>query len=281
MSDLADALELTAKGLRNASIKRHLKKYAEKILDDEVTGGPYPRRFNRIIAGRKIAKEFQHIYKGSVFNLVIQNCYNTADANVLTPVLRPIEVWLDGLYAVPKYLVSEAFQIVLSDVLSTSKQLDDEIRSVFGGDSSLQERKKQEFIRLICAHESEHIISVLSDLSKAKTTRELSNMFLAGLKIKKVGNIFFWDHDSEAIWRRNAEQPKGHFYISRSGRPAGTEDLKTFTNLKKAEVAKHLSDTGFIEISSQIDADLAAKQSLSAPTLRLLMVDWKHTASKS
>jgi hypothetical protein len=207
-------------------------------------------------AKRQIAQEFAEIYKHQAFIAVMADQIGRFDQNVVIPLALD-----DRFYALPKFLVFDRFQNILSKTLSDAEGLPEIFDDVFGSDEKqespneqpekekiyeLREEKISKFIELASREAADSAIAALDKSCEPRNKR-----FMA-FDIKAVrNNIYLWGQNASTQWKK--DEGRGHYYFDQRRTAPSKEDLPDVEKLKNRLEAK-LLQTGVLGLVPQIES---------------------------
>jgi hypothetical protein len=270
VSIIGTAMEWSGKALKRADIAAFIEEYAKSLLEkqaEEITLSGLSRilRSKTKSAERHVLQEFADVYKRQNFNAVMAFKLEQFDKDVLIPLVEIIEEYRSSVdkrfYALPKFLVLDLFENMLSATLRNAEGLPQVFDDVFGkeGEESnksqteeLRQEKIAKFIEFASREAANSAIKALDGLC------EPSKRFLRPLRIKSIRNdVYFWGQNPSIVWKEG--KVRGHYYFDkRSDAPtnaslAGVESLKN-----KLEAS--LFQTGTLALASELESAIETSQ---------------------
>jgi hypothetical protein len=270
VSIIGTVMEWSGKALQRADIAAFIEERAKSLLEKQaeeitLTGLSRLLRSKTKVAERHVLQEFADIYKRQNFNAVMAFQLEQFDRDVLIPLVERIEEYKlisdNRFYALPKFLVLDRFENILSETLRNAEGLPQVFDDVFGKEQEepnrpqteeLREEKIAKFIEFASREAANSAIKAFDSLC------EPSKRFLRPLKIKSIRNdIYFWGQNPSIIWKEG--KVRGHYYFDKrpdSPTSASLDGVKSLKNKLEAS----LFQTGTLALASELESAIEASK---------------------
>lgn len=277
-------MEWSGKALQQDTIIDFITKRAEELIEKQA-GQMTISWLGKLLTDKEskaksqIAQEFAEIYRHQAFIAVMADQVGRFDQNVVIPLVEKFfEYSLDDrFYALPKFLVFDRFQNILSETLSDAEGLPEIFDDVFGSQDekpespdeepekeNIYELRREKISKFIDFASHEAANSAIAALDK---TCEPRNRRFRSLDIKTVRkNVYLWGQNISTQWKK--AEGRGHYYFDQRRAAPVKEDLPDVEKLKNRLEAK-LLQTGVLGLAPQVES--AVRETKISPAVRDLV----------
>jgi hypothetical protein len=275
-------MEWSGQALQRADIAAFITERAQALVEKEAAEGAFSWTERILhkkskIAERHISNEFSSIYKHATFNRFMAQQLSQFDEQILVRLVKRIEEYTgiseERFYALPKFLVSELFEIFLKNSLSSAKGLPQVFDDVFGKEAGeLRNEKILMFIEFASREATRSAIDALDKISQPSVT----GIFRKALNIKSFGpRAYLWGHNASMTWKEGGD--RGHYYFDKRDEKPMPDVLAEVETLKN-RLETLLLNSGTRELAPRLEETIV-KGRIPNEIRKCISVEYEQPAS--